>query len=181
MSKWLRGGGEHRKFFALFFHLKLERGSVLLVPYPAAVNINVCHFPRCWLNFFFLEFGGWEVGPGKYGVLQLRHCMHVHISHPCECVLTNQRLDLHSHIATSQYTQGNIIFKQDRVSWREPCNMGTVTALTDCFSFQIARSSKTASKDLCWQTAFHALCGALKRCCVIWTVWCTSDNWHCRM
>ena len=39
----------------------------------------------------------------------------VNISHPCECVLTNQRLDLHSRIVTSQCIQGNVIFKQDRI------------------------------------------------------------------
>lgn len=47
ISKLLRGGGANRKFFAIFFHLKLERGSVLPIPYSAAANINVCLFPRC--------------------------------------------------------------------------------------------------------------------------------------
>jgi len=68
--------------------------------------------------FFSLEFSGCKVGPGKYGVLQLHQCMAkyaVHISRPCEFVLANQRLNLHSHIVTLECIQGNIIFKQDRI------------------------------------------------------------------
>jgi hypothetical protein len=75
-SDW--GEGEHIVSSLLSFSTWNWREVTFLhVPYSAAVDLNVCLFPRCWLKFFFcLEFSGWEMGPGKYGVLKLHHCMH---------------------------------------------------------------------------------------------------------